>query len=342
VSEVRSLPRGVAEEVPVSQSLPPDGWYPDPAGSDQLRRWDGATWTSELKDRPEAAAPVATVTASAPLGSGRYPVGKQFLRASFALFRQNRSMIWLPIVAGICAAVTFLLVSGAAAVALVAITHTHTYNSWREYLVILPGGVASSFVSIYASVALAFACREQIEGRDATMSTVLALAWTRRRVIFSWALLSSVVGTVVRFVEQRAGILGRIIGVLGGLAWAVATFMVIPVLAFEDVGPWAAVERSGSLLKRGFGVIGRSALRFGAIMIGWSIAALVLVVAGIDLLTRHQFLGWPCVIAGVMGIFVVSAFAATAGIYLRTILYRYLTNQSTPDLGVDYRSVFNR
>ncbi|WCC79381.1 RDD family protein [Cutibacterium equinum] len=34
---------------------PPMGWYPDPAGSDQERYWDGEGWTRNLRNPPEPA-----------------------------------------------------------------------------------------------------------------------------------------------------------------------------------------------------------------------------------------------------------------------------------------------
>ncbi|HEX3678241.1 MAG TPA: DUF2510 domain-containing protein [Galbitalea sp.] len=42
----------------------PAGWYPDPAGSENLRWWDGATWTAHLAPRP-APTPTPVVQASA-------------------------------------------------------------------------------------------------------------------------------------------------------------------------------------------------------------------------------------------------------------------------------------
>lgn len=41
----------------MEQELPPPGWYPDPAGGDGRRYWDGARWTAHVEAAP-AVAPI--------------------------------------------------------------------------------------------------------------------------------------------------------------------------------------------------------------------------------------------------------------------------------------------
>ena len=45
----------------------------------------------------------------------------------------------------------------------------------------------------------------------------------------------------------------RLVGFLGGLAWGLATFFVVPVLAVEGLGPIAAVSRSASVFRHRWG-----------------------------------------------------------------------------------------
>jgi hypothetical protein len=314
----------------MSTELPPAGWYGDPAGPGSLRYWDGGAWTEHRAPVPAGQGPTT---------ARGTPTGKQLLRVSLALFRQNRQMIWLPVLSGVMAALAFLVVSGVVAVPLI-----RAYGaSELTILYLFPGLVASTFVTVYCNVALVFAANEQIEGRPIEVRGALRMAWTRKRTIVSWALLSATVGLVIQSIESRLGIFGRLAGLLGGLAWAVANFMVVPVLAFEDVGPIEAVKRSSHVFRTTFGTITRGALRFGVLFLGWMLAALAALVVGIGVAASGAVVpGVILAAAGVVGLFVVSMYFAAASMYMRTILYRYATHQPVPDLGLDLSRTFQK
>ncbi|SDY58275.1 DUF2510 domain-containing protein [Herbiconiux ginsengi] len=53
----------------------PAGWYPDPAGSPQLRWWDGSAWTDHLQAAAPEPAPAAPVAPSSSLQAPAYGQG---------------------------------------------------------------------------------------------------------------------------------------------------------------------------------------------------------------------------------------------------------------------------
>jgi hypothetical protein len=76
---------------------------------------------------------------------------------------------------------------------------------------------------------------------------------------------------LLRAIEERAAWLGQIVAGLMGLAWGIATAFVVPVLVFEQVGPFDAVKRSVAVLRKTWGeaIIGNAdlSLSFGLLAI---------------------------------------------------------------------------
>jgi hypothetical protein len=254
--------------------------------------------------------------------AAKNPTGKAILRASLELFRQDQQMIWLPVMAAVTALLAFALITGP-------LVLVFGHNGFAVMVAFACGSVVATAATVIFNVALCFAATDRIEGR------------TRKGVIFQWAILSAVVGTAIRALEQRLGLIGRLIGFAGGLAWAVATFMVIPVLAFENVGPIEAVKRSSAILKARFGTVARGGLRFGLLFVGLSIATLVVMAIGVAACAAHLWVvGVPVAVLGFAALLGVGMYASAAGMYMRTILYRFATDQPIPDLGVDVSGAF--
>lgn len=270
------------------------------------------------------------------------PTGKKLLKASLDLFREDKEMAILPIISVISAFVAMAIVGGGVGAIL-------TVAGAPINVAFIIGAVLALFIATFAatttSVAVVFAASERIEGGNPTVKGSLTKAWGRRRIIAAWTLLATAVGVLINALQEKLGGFGDVLAFLGGLAWSVATFFVIPVLAFEDLGPIEAVKRSSGVLKARFGTVVRSQARFGFLFLGWFLLAVAAIVGGVAALAAGgalAALGIVLLAAGFLGFLTVMVYSSVVNAYLRTILYRYATDRSVPDLGIDLGQAFGR
>jgi hypothetical protein len=172
-----------------------------------------------------------------------------------------------------------------------------------------------------------FAANSRFQGEPVAIGDAIHAAAARSHVLLPWAIVSATVSIVLRAVEQRGGVFGRIVGSLAGVAWSVVTFLVLPILVFEGIGPIAAVKRSGELFKRtwgenlmtnaGIGLVGVLAVLVGAV-------PLVLLLA----------VGGPVAVVGIVAfvlwcVAVLLVSTALTGIF-QVALYRFATGTPVP------------
>jgi len=186
--------------------------------------------------------------------------------------------------------------------------------------------VVSYTVTFFFQTALVGAALIRLDGGDPTVGDGLRIAFSRLPQIIGYAVIAATVGMILRWISERAGILGQILGGVLGFAWSIATFLVVPVLVIEKVGPIEAIKRSTGLLKRTWGeqIVGNVGigLVFGLLMF------LVILLGG----ALTFFLFQASVSLGIAGIvaviLLVAVFAliasALSGIFTASI-YRYAT-----------------
>ena len=276
------------------------------------------------------------------MAPNRNPNGKQLLTASLALFRQDTGIAALPVLAIGSSTATLIIIGGGLGGLLTAAGVTSQISFIISIGLAL---VLTMFLTTFFGVAVVFAAADRIEGGSPTVSSCLHKAWGRKGIIFGWALLSAVVGTVLNLIQDKVPF-GEVLSILGGLAWSIATWFVLPVIAFEDVSPFGAVKRSGELFKQRWGKVTRGGVRFGILFLGWMLLGIAVLVGGIVAAasghhnTAVVIGGLALAAAGLLIVVAVSIYASVVQVYLRTILYRFATGQSVPDLGVDLAAAF--
>ena len=100
------------------------------------------------------------------------------------------------------------------------------------------------FVIFFFNTALVGAAMIRLRGGDPTVADGFRIAFSKIGPILGYAAIAATVGLILRALEERLGFIGKIMVGLIGAAWTVASFLVVPVLVVEDVGPVDAVKRS--------------------------------------------------------------------------------------------------
>lgn len=184
------------------------------------------------------------------------------------------------------------------------------------------------FAGNFFLAALVAAAASHFEGRAPSLSYGLQIARARIRRILLWSLVSASVGLAIQAIASRfRGLEGVILRVTAGTAWSIATFFVIPVIVFENKGPWASLKRSASLFGQSFGKTLLSNLYLGLLTFGLLILGLVPILYAFALVAS----GGSLVVAAGLGLLGVAILAfglvlsATLQGLLRMALYRFAT-----------------
>ncbi len=255
---------------------------------------------------------------------------------SFAILRSDKQLMLFPVFSAIsCFILTAIIATGGAflllparAAALAAGEQFHPNQSPMFMFGMFTLYVVNYFVIVFFNVALVGVANSRLMGGTWTFRDGIELAWERKGTILQWALVAATVGVILRTLEERLGIIGRIIMRIIGIAWTLACYFVVPVLAFEDLTPIDAVKRSAKLFRDTWGekVIGGFSL---------SLVSLVLMLPGIGLVVVAGVLGGSAgLLFGLAVMFLyfllLSVFMSAVGGIFNAALYRYACFKQAP------------
>jgi hypothetical protein len=252
----------------------------------------------------------------------------ELVKASAAVLRADKELMLFPVVSTLC---TLLVLATFAVPAFALDLFARDFNVLHAVF-----GFIFYFcqyaVIIFFNCALVGAAMIRLEGGDPSFADGLNIAKSRIGAILGYAAIAATVGLILQALKDKDNNpLVRILGSVIGVAWTLATFLVVPVLVSQDIGPIDALKRSVELLKRTWGENAIGNVGIGAAF--GLITAAVVIVGGL-ITFGVATLNWKLAIAVAL-LFVVGLLllgvcqAALSGIY-SAALYRYATDGQAP------------
>ncbi|MEG3193194.1 DUF6159 family protein [Lysobacter sp. D1-1-M9] len=187
-------------------------------------------------------------------------------------------------------------------------------------------------VIIFFNCALVGAAMIRLQGGDPTLADGIGIARSRIRPILGYAAIAATVGVLLQSLKGRDNnFIVRLIGGGLGVAWTLATFLVVPVLVSQDIGPIDALKRSVALLKKTWGenAIGHVGIgaAFGLITTAVVLLGALLAFAAFQV---SVVLAGAVIVLFVLGVLMLGVYqSALSGVY-SAVLYRYANDGDAP------------
>ncbi|HBU01838.1 MAG TPA: hypothetical protein DEB20_04690 [Acidimicrobiaceae bacterium] len=262
---------------------------------------------------------------------GKFANSKALAGASFGVLKSEKKLAAIPAVSALTCGVIAVAVGGGVVLTADFIANpapgqddfSLTPASWAIGIV---GLFIIGLVSQMFAATLIAAANERLNGGSFTMGQAFSKATTRTPSILGWSAINSTVGLVLQAIRDKAGFLGDLAAGLIGAAWNVVTWLVLPIIIIEGIGPIAAIKKSANLLKStwgenlfaqaGIGLIGFLLMLPGILIFGG--LSFVLPIVGIPLLF--------------IWVVVISCLMSALGAIYRTALYRFAVGLPNGDV----------
>jgi hypothetical protein len=264
---------------------------------------------------------------------GRIRRGWALTKQSWQVLRGDKSLVIFPILSSVFAVLAIVAIWASALLARgVFEGRPVERHDPVLYIAGLAAAYVSTFIAIFFNVALAACAQRSMRGEDTRVAEGISAAMQRIVAILGWTLVATTVGLIIRALEERLGLVGRIVVWLVGAAFGVAAFFVIPVIALEGSGPIRSLKRSSAVIRArwGEGATGAAAIS----IITFFLTLLIVLVggAGGSALIAIRLLPFGiAVLAATVVVVIVVAFVSSALAQIfRVAVYQYAVTGETP------------
>jgi len=180
--------------------------------------------------------------------------GWAITKSSFSILKKNKQLLLFPVLSGI----SMILIIASIVISLLAsagwdVDNLGFNNDAAPYLYTFLFYLVNYFVIVFFNMALIHCTKLYLQGEEVSIAAGLKFSLSRIGVIFSWAMFAATVGTLLKALQENSGWLGKLLAGALGIVWGVTTFFVVPVIAYENLGPIGAFKRSSQIMKEKWG-----------------------------------------------------------------------------------------
>lgn len=260
-------------------------------------------------------------------------------KTTFRVMNKDKEIYFYPFIAFVFGIIFLIgMVFFAISLGLFVLT-TGTGIGVYEYVLIFMAYLGLSFIGTFFSACVVYTAGKRFNGGNAKFFESIGFSLKRVHKIFLWSLIAATAGLIFKIIENVAEKLkgiGKFILLITnsifGLVWRILTIFVIQGIVYHNLGPIAAIKKSGHVLKKTWGeslikYVGLGSVQLLFVVIGAAIGLPLLFVAG------GIGLGYMFLVLGLFFLYLFALFLIfnVANHVYNTALYVYAHTGNVPE-----------
>ena len=205
-----------------------------------------------------ATAVSAGATPLTPLRMGKFKASIAITRESWALLKQDKEIMWFPVLSAIASLVALIVLAGVFYFAVLGsdvqkFKQLESEVDGFSYVILFVYYLVMFFILNFFQAGIYIIVHGRFSGQDLGFSDGMKGATENIGKIFVWSVISATVGVVLRAIADRSKLIGKIVAFFLGAAWGILTYFSLPSLIIGKTSVMNSFKESASVIRKTWG-----------------------------------------------------------------------------------------
>ena len=272
--------------------------------------------------------------------AGAFSRSWELTKLTIEVIKKDKELIVFPVLAGLFSFIFIIAMIFPIIISPILLGGITGFNLFANWIIIFLIYLGLAFIATFSNVCVVYTAKKRFEGGNATFSESIKFAFSKIHLIFSWSIVSAIVGLILRIIDNIARKMGGIGGlivrlvnsVLGGV-WALITIFVVPGMVYHGYGPVDAIKNSASMFKKTWGenlirIFGFGLVQFMFFILGILVGILLTFTS---IITGSVIMIIASIMLIVLYFLAIIVFFSLANTVFSTALYVYAEKGKVPE-----------
>jgi hypothetical protein len=280
----------------------------------------------------------STVSAPAPvppLRMGKFKASVTIVRESWALLKQDKEIMWFPVLSAIVSIIAFVIMAGVVYFILLQGNMGNLEQVSKEgtdafsYAVLFVYYLVMFFILNFFQAGIYIIAHGRFNGQDLSFRDGMNGAIANAGKIFAWSFISATVGVILRIIADRSRLIGKIVVFFLGAAWGILTYFSLISLVIGKTTVQNSFKDSASVIRKTWGetiIINLSVGFFFSLLVFLGLALGI----GIVVLIQNLFVGLAVLVLFIIYAIFLTIISSALDSIFKLALYEYATTGKVP------------